>query len=858
MNPGDWRLDGVTLANPHALWALAAVAAVFVWSLVGVNAPRKLIAPVVRAIVLALFVLALAAPERVTHVQGATRPAVIDASASITPAMRAWTAKLLSGDLGMRATDPAVIFAANSESTTVGDAAATLASAGGCGQCAPGATDLEAALERVAAYSSARNGPVVLVTDGWQNRGDAMRAVGALRSAGVELEIFTPPAGGEFPNVAITDLALPPALAKAGPFALSVTAANYNSSPVSGTISILEDGRPIETRGVVLPSGQQRFDFPVHAEGAGLTSYTASFRPANPAQDIYPEDNSRTAWVGVGAQRKVLVLSGSARDAGYLDTVIRRMGLEPTVETVASGDWSGSVKGYDAILLSDIARARLSPAAQSALAAYAEEGGSLAMVGGDQSFGLGGYGAGPIARVMPVLMKPPQHHEQTRALVLIIDKSGSMGRNNKLNYAKAAALTVTKTLRDSDYISVIGFDSQPFVVVPLAELSETRPYFDQMIGRLKAQGTTFLLPALEEAGRTLAQSGASIKHVVILTDGETGGTAAMYYDLVSAMHREAGATISTIAIGREANVALLQAISQYGGGSFYQTDSPANLPEVFLQDVAAHGGEATMVEKQFVPYTVRPDAVLKDLAGRRLPAIKGYVATELRPGATLDAYVESGGRHDPLIASWSAGAGKTIAVTTDASGRWSSPWMGGDLFGELWSRILSWMTPQTPSGPSFDVALGYREGRIHIGLTDYSEHPAASGVVTATVIRPDGSRIVTTLSEEVPGELYGSFDAPHPGTYNITLRTAAGGNITFPRLAYTVSPAVNAEVPRSSPNYALLEQLASATGGRLNLPASQVGLSRAEHQERQTMAFPLILAAMLLLIGEALIRRLTW
>ena len=236
------------------------------------------------------------------------------------------------------------------------------------------------------------------------------------------------------------------------------------------------------------------------------------------------------------------------------------------------------------------------------------------------------------------VMKPPQRHERKRALVLVIDKSGSMGRNDKLEYAKAAALTVTKTLSDSDLISVIGFDSQPFVVIPLETVGASRPYFDELIDRLKARGTTYLMPALEEAERTLAQSGAAIKHVVILTDGETGGTAAMYYDLVSSMHRDGGVTISTIAIGREANLTLLESIAKYGGGGFYQTDSAANLPELFLEDVRQRGGDTTMVEKDFVPYTVSPDPVLKDLAGRQLPALKGFVATDLKPGATLERF----------------------------------------------------------------------------------------------------------------------------------------------------------------------------------------------------------------------------
>ncbi len=858
MNAGA-MLAGVKLANPGALWLLIAVGVVLGWSLLSVDTPRKLFAPLLRAVVLALCVLALADPQTVTRSEGTTRPAVVDASASITGAMRAWTAKLLRDDLRLRAGDPAVIFATDPEPTTIAGALSKLDAAAGCATCAPGATDLEAALDQVAANPAAHDGPVVLVTDGWENHGDADRALSAIRSAAVRLYIFTPPGARGIPNVAITDLAMPPALAKSEPFALGVTATNYNSTPVGGTISVFQNGRAIDIRTVTLQSGQQRFDFPVHAEASGLTSYTALFKPANPAQDAYREDDSLTGWIGIGAQRKVLILTGSARDAQYLESVVRRMGLDPTVVT-PSGSWSGSLKGYDAVLLNNVPRSRLSPAAQQALVNYVEEGGSLAMAGGDESFGLGGYQDSPLARALPVIMKPPQHRQRTRALVLIIDKSGSMGRDNKLEYAKAAARTVTKTLADSDLIAVIGFDSQPFVMVPLTPLSQSRPYFDQLINRLKARGTTYLLPAIEEAERMLAGNNASVKHVVVLTDGETGGTAAMYYDLVSTMHREGGVTISTIAIGREANLPLLESISKYGGGGFYQTDSAANLPELFLQDVKSHGGETTMVEKDFTPITVRPDPLLKELAGRQLPAIKGFVATELKPQATLDAFINRANARDPLIASWHFGAGKALAVTTDASGRWSSPWVQDGIFSQVWSKLLSWMTPQTAATEQkFDVALGYREGRLHLRLTNYSERPSPSAaLVSATITRPDGSRVQSALSEEVPGELYGSFDAPRPGTYNIALKAATADALAFPPLAYTVSPAINAELPRPEPNYALLERLASGSGGRLNPSPADVGLTRPEHELRQSMAAWPLLAAMILLIGEALVRRLTF
>ena len=262
----------------------------------------------------------------------------------------------------------------------------------------------------------------------------------------------------------------------------------------------------------------------------------------------------------------------------------------------SDGQWNGSLAGYDAVILNNLPRERLSEQAQNALVSYVERGGSLVMTGGDESFGLGGYQNSPLAKIMPVVMKPPEHKERQRALILVIDKSGSMDRDDKLKFAVAAAEKSDPTLKDNDLIAVIGFDSQPFVVVPLEPSRSPRPYFNEMVERLKAQGRTFLMPAMEQAERTLVDSDAPIKHVIVLSDGKVGGTLDMYYSLVASMHHDLGATISTIAIGKDADFSLLEGISKYGGGGYFQTDSAKNLPEIFVEDFKQHGGDVTMVE----------------------------------------------------------------------------------------------------------------------------------------------------------------------------------------------------------------------------------------------------------------------
>ncbi len=273
-----WLLHDLTLAHPAALYLLAVPAIVLMWGLINARELRRIFAPLIRAIVLALFVLALANPERVTTAEGAARPAVVDASASITPAMRAWTLTLLRDQLGLRRSDPAFMFASAVAPESISAVETALAGGVGCPACEPSATNLESALYRVAADPDAHGGPAVLVTDGWQNRGDALRAISAVLSADIRLDIFTPPGARSIPNVVMTELSLPPALEKAAPFELGVTMENLNDAAVPGRITVYRDGAPIADRKVTLPRGSERFDFPVRTETRASTRTPKTIR----------------------------------------------------------------------------------------------------------------------------------------------------------------------------------------------------------------------------------------------------------------------------------------------------------------------------------------------------------------------------------------------------------------------------------------------------------------------------------------------------------------------------------------------------------------------------------------------------
>ena len=69
------------------------------------------------------------------------------------------------------------------------------------------------------------------------------------------------------------------------------------------------------------------------------------------------------------------------------------------------------------------------------------------------------------------------------ALFVVIDRSNSMGYNSKvrglhdgqkMHYAQKAAVELLGQLQDTDYAGGIAFDSEPYLLSPLARLSRTR------------------------------------------------------------------------------------------------------------------------------------------------------------------------------------------------------------------------------------------------------------------------------------------------------------------------------------------------------------------------------------------------
>ena len=99
------------------------------------------------------------------------------------------------------------------------------------------------------------------------------------------------------------------------------------------------------------------------------------------------------------------------------------------------------------------------------------------------------------------------------------DRSGSMS-GPKIELAKEAARPTLDVLQPSDKLGIIAFDSAPVTVVRLQRAANRLKITDS-VSRLSPGGGTAIFPALDQAYRVLSATQAKVKHIILLTDGQS-------------------------------------------------------------------------------------------------------------------------------------------------------------------------------------------------------------------------------------------------------------------------------------------------------------------------------------------------
>lgn len=691
---------------------------------------------------------------------------------------------------------------------------------------------------------------VVLITDGNENMGNA--AEQAIIASARNVEIFCLPYPDEkFAEVLVDSLESPPEVDKNDAFIIKSVVKSNTSIPA--IVNLYRNDNLVAREKVNLEKGKNLFTISQQIEKEGVYRYSLSVETSD---DRFPDNNRSSTLVTVKGIPRILYLAGDRRQAKLLGTALK--GQKILVEEGDVADLPtnlSALSAYKAVIFDNLNGLMLSLRQMQMIENYVKDlGGGFVMIGGDTSFGAGGYYNTPVERILPVSMDIRQKkHLPTIAMVLAIDKSGSMGSKTgdveKMSLARESAIATVEILNPRDKIGVIGFDSASKWVYPLQYVGDKKAVIDD-IASIRAGGGTNIYPALDSAYLALKETQAVTRHVIVLTDGRSAP--GDFENLVKKMVADK-ITVSTVGVGKDADLPFLESLAKWGHGRFYYADHATYLPRIFVRETIM-AGRNPILEEDFYPQSAQPAVFLTGIDPDKMPILHGYVATTLKPRASLALQTH---HKDPLLAYWRIGLGKSVAFTSDDGIRWTKAWVDWADYSRFWTQMVRWVLPNVETD-GFTLRTTFDGGRLNVSAeaVDEEGRPVNFLPLAVRVVSPSGKAVELPMEQTAPGLYRAQEQLDEVGTFMLNLVKKTRG-VDKPLKFQPFSMPYSVEYKKFSNNDPLLYRISSITGGKVVDPSDNVFEKPANMVYYPRPAWiELLIAALLLFPLDVALRRL--
>lgn len=704
----------------------------------------------------------------------------------------------------------------------------------------------------VASFPSDASKRIVLISDGNENLGKALDQAAMADTEGITID--TIPITSDVKKEALLDKMITPGKVKIGePFDLKLIATAKTDSHAQ--IRLLRNGRPAGVKNVSLSPGKNVLTFQQTINKSGVYSFEALL--ASDA-DTMLDNNRAIGSTQVRGKPKVLYIEGKPGQAENLAKALRVSDIE--VDTKGESGVPASIdelRDYDSIILSDVPATAMTPDQMKMIEAGVRDLGiGFGMIGGDNSFGAGGYFNTPIEKTLPVDMSiRKQKVLPSLSVVIVIDKSGSMsmeqGGRTKISLANEAAVNVVLLLQPIDKIGVIFCHDTPTTVVPLVS-ARGKGAINAQISTVTAEGGGItVFPSLQTAYKMIAGSGTRQKHVIMLCDGDDCDQQDGCIPMAAEM-KSKGITVTAVAIGDGKDVPFLQQMAAMGGGNFYLTQKAQELPYIFTKDVMLVS-KTLLVEEPFRPKVDTTAQVLAGIDWDAMPPLLGYVSTSPKSAAQVPMVSH---KDDPIYAQWQFGLGRSIAFTSDAKPRWAVRWLQWPGFTKFWAQAVRWSMKKT-SNANFQttVDIEHAVGHVVVDAVDQEGRFINFLKLEGRLITPDMKSVALRLEQTGPGRYEAEFSARKVGTYTVNVIEKRD------KETYTQSCTVTIPYPPEykdiQTNRRLLERLAAMTGGKIDPKAQDIFKKDAKKARIPTdLWWTLTLLGILLFPLDVAVRRL--
>lgn len=198
----------------------------------------------------------------------------------------------------------------------------------------------------------------------------------------------------------------------------------------------------------------------------------------------------------------------------------------------------------------------------------------------------------PPVDVLDAVLAQFKEVKKAASLTMVLDVSGSMNEDRKIDNARAGAQQFVAALDDRDQLSLLIFSSQSHWVLQDAALARDRARANGILGGLIAEGGTALYDSISSAyqralSRQESADAGRITALVVLTDGEDTDSRLKLPQLLDAIRFDSERhtiRVFTIAYGRDADTKILQQIADATQAKSYQ-GNPENIRSIF-RDIA--------------------------------------------------------------------------------------------------------------------------------------------------------------------------------------------------------------------------------------------------------------------------------
>lgn len=708
----------------------------------------------------------------------------------------------------------------------------------------PNATNMAAAIEAAAGAMPPSYVPrIVMITDGNQTSGDVMKA--ALRA---QIPITTIPLSTRpDPEAQVSAVTVPAQVREGEPFYVEVVVDSNHED--EGEIQVFRGAHRVVNEKKKFKKGENRFRFQQQITQERLAEFTV--RIGGLKQDALLDNNTESGLVFTMGKPRVLIIESDPTLAQHLARALEQEDIQVDVRpTQGMPESLADLQNYELMVLSNVPATSLTQRQMEIARTYVQDlGGGFMMLGGDQSFGLGGYYKTVLEEILPVRSDFEKEKEKpSLGMVLVIDKSGSMG-GEKIEMAKEAAKSAAELLGPKDKLGVIAFEGDFYWISELQSASNKGKIIDE-ISRLEAGGGTTMYPAMEEAYNALNGTSAKLKHVIMLTDGIS--SPGDFQGMASTM-AAARITVTTVAVGDGADNALLEEIANLGQGRSYVATDPSSLPQIFAKETMT-ASKSAINEQPFVPQVIRPTQTLADIDFETAPFLLGYVMT--RPKATCE-FILSSETGDPLLAWWRYGLGTTVAFTSDAKSRWGAEWLTWPGYGKFWAQVMRHaMRKSDAKGVIVQVTQQDRQATVTLDAIDATGRFLNQAETELTLIDPQLGLKKIPVRQTAPGRYVADFETPRAGAYHLDLSQKQSGKLLYHQ-ARGLHVGYPDELRLRPTNETLLQDVARVTGGQFNPSAKELFTQSERTAMRPTPLWPyLIAAAALIFLFDVALRRI--